>query len=672
MSNTTTETETVASATLPRSHLTSPSTFKETRIATLPPLISDLACSIHDLKSQTPRHGSEDHILTRMRVVALNDMQRRLKEIAHLTSQQQLRLAFIGPVGVGKTTLICDLLGLRVKERKGAEATFRKVLTTASGRTTACEVRLLVRDAARFDVQYHAEGDFLAMLEEFCLYYWRLAGHDLDEQVDPPASEVQKVLRNLVDLKGDAATQLAQEHHGFDTFFAEVLARYQAQDRTQTELTYAGTPGDALKWVAAHFKKLNLGTLNGFSLPKTISISLPRTLLAIPEHLNLDCVIDTKGLENATSAREDIDDYLRSGDYLCIFVDRFADAPNSAVPTLQRHLTRESVDIEQRCMLIVNARQGEAIATTDDDGDYVDEATGYQIKAAQIGTAIAGAKIHRFLPDHILFHNPHQYFESDSEVLRFKRDVLDDDVTRNAQGLWAFVERVVVNRNAYLHDQVEALKKRLQGFQSSEVIDPGDLMWIHDTHARIQQRSHQFVPNASSLASLTRALQIYHVSTFRAINNRYGRYGTADVYYEAGEVSEQFFRNVSEACKLDVERELHHLRAKVTNSDLKACLAQYIDKLDADYQQAAKAVRQLARACVEEQIHPQQAASPSEADAFWIRVIGRWGAGPGYRDDVLRMYIDALAALDRGEPAVYQEFWRREVSEPLLNNLFTA
>lgn len=631
--------------------------------------LTELEQLILNLRGTISRQDHQDNILARMRVVALNDLQRRLLQIRRLTAQRHLKLAFIGPVGVGKTTIICDLLGLRYQDGKAGEVGLRNVLTTSAGRTTSCEVQILVRDAVRFDVQYHDDGDFRVMLEAFCLQHWKLAGHSVDDDVDQSASETLKVIRNLVGLKQDAATTLAETFTTFAAYFEEVLARYHTQDRTQTELVYSGGVDGALAWIASHFKKLNIGTLEGFSLPKSIAISIPRSLLRIPDDIYLDSVVDTKGLEAEGPARQDIDQYVSGGEYLCMFVDHFKSAPNSVIPTLRGHLHRESLDTEQRCLLLVNTMQGEAAASMDDDGEYTSVDDGHAIKADQIRTAMSGAKIFNFLDHHVCFYDPHEHFSSKQEFLTLKQGARLEDAKTNPDQVWQMIGDALLGQNEYFRTQTDALKKRILSLESNGTIDPTDLDRIRFVHTNITRLSADFRPAVGSLRSWLGTLGNIHVSTFRGINNRYGIFSSHDIYYIAGDVSEQFFRNTTEKHKLDIERALQDLRASVSNQELRDCLGQFVDKLNADYQEAAKAARLSSRQFAEAKIHPTRSQSLTDTETFWGDVHGRWGGGPGYRDDVVSMYRDQLSASDAEEPKQYQRAWEKHVTLPLLENL---
>jgi len=632
-------------------------------------VLNELGLLIHELRGQISRENYQENVLTRMRIATLTDMERRLQQIRQLTSRKKLKLAFIGPVGVGKTTLICDLLGLHVRDTHEGESVLRKVLTTASGRTTTCEVQLLIRDEARIDVTYHSQEDFRAMVEEFAWHQWKLAGKPLDEDVEFLATEVQKALRNLLGLKKDAAQKLAQTFGAFPDFFAELLKRYAAQDRTQTDLPYRGPAENTLAWVADNFKKLNLGNLPGFSLPRSIAISLPRTLLHIPADFQVDCVVDTKGLEHAGNPREDIDEYVRQGEYLCVFVDRFTDVPNSVLPTLARLLTPDAVDREQRCALIVNTRQGEATALMDDDGDFVSEQEGHNLKAAQIMASFSGERINRFLEENIFFHDPHRHFHSENEQLSLRRGRGEQAVRENTSALWTWIGDVVLRQDQYFSEQIDQLKKRLETIEGSGVLSAHDLALVHHTHTVVQRLSQSFLSSVGPLTTFVGSLGRYHVSTFRAINNRYGQYGDHNVYYLAGTSTEQVFRHSTGRIKEEVEQALQDLRASAGSRELKECLAQYLSKLNTDYQAAADQARREGQRFVEKNIQP--AIVGEQALPFWRGVTGRWGGGPGYTVDVQNMYRRALEHLDPLGRDTYKQAWTGALN-PLQENLRVA
>lgn len=637
-----------------------------------PALLNDLEKLIRELKGQISREAYQENVLTRIRIASLNDMERRLQAIRHLTSSQKIKLAFIGPVGVGKTTIICDLLGLHVADVKSDEGNFRKVLTAASGRTTACEVQILVRDEVRIDVSYPEPEEMEVTIENFGWSLWKDAGKEAPEETDFPASEVQKVLRNLLNLKKnvttkkDAGKDLALQFDDFDDFCSALLERYGAEERTKTELVYEGEASQALSWVADHFKKLNLGTLPGFSLPNSIRISLPRSLLHIPDAFQVDAIIDTKGLEHADAIREDVDEYVRQGDAICIFVNRFNDAPNQVLPVLKRLLTSDAIDREQRCALIVNTSVAEATATADDDGEYVSEEEGIQIKREQVKAAFAAAGVNRFLQDNVTFHDPHRHFDVQSEKLFLKRGKDVGHVRTNAGRLWSWIGDLVLRQDEYFRNEVNELKKRLEALEHGGILDAHDMAQLDLAYHTIQRIVSEAIDAKGSHRDFVRSLRRFHVSTFRAINNRYGVYNGNDIYYQASEITEQSFRGVTSRAKEEVEKTLQDLRARVHNDALKQALVQYLAKLNADYLASTDVVRVRARQAVEQLIHPQVA--PGSGESFWRMVIGRWGGGPGYTDDVLAMYLGAVSSMEAENGAAYRSAWN-QATTPLQENL---
>lgn len=56
-----------------------------------PTILTDLEKLIYELKDQISREASQENVLTRIRIVSLSDMERRLQDIRRLTSRQRIR-----------------------------------------------------------------------------------------------------------------------------------------------------------------------------------------------------------------------------------------------------------------------------------------------------------------------------------------------------------------------------------------------------------------------------------------------------------------------------------------------------------------------------------------------------------------------------------------------------
>jgi len=102
-------------------------------------------------------------------------------------------IAFIGSLGVGKTTAICGILGL--VDEKGGSA-----LSTSSGRTTLCEVEIRKGDNTRILIFPCSQDETRSYLRDFVdVLRMRHEGR-ADDDNDPVSmsSEVERCVRNMI------------------------------------------------------------------------------------------------------------------------------------------------------------------------------------------------------------------------------------------------------------------------------------------------------------------------------------------------------------------------------------------------------------------------------------------------------------------------------------------
>jgi hypothetical protein len=104
-------------------------------------------------------------------------------------------IAFIGSIGVGKTTAICGILGL--VDEKGGTA-----LSTSSGRTTLCEVEIRKGDKTRILISPCSPDETRSYLRDFVdVLRMRHEGRaDDDTEAVSMSSEVERCVRNMIGL----------------------------------------------------------------------------------------------------------------------------------------------------------------------------------------------------------------------------------------------------------------------------------------------------------------------------------------------------------------------------------------------------------------------------------------------------------------------------------------
>lgn len=134
---------------------------------------------------------SEDHVLYKR----LKNYKELLNDCRRYLESKEHPIAFIGAIGIGKTSAICKVLDLYTGQKP--------ILSTGSGRTTICEVDIRNRDITSIKIHPHS-------LESMHLYLYELAGaiavkaQGLTDEKNTNAyqlsMEVERALRNMTGL----------------------------------------------------------------------------------------------------------------------------------------------------------------------------------------------------------------------------------------------------------------------------------------------------------------------------------------------------------------------------------------------------------------------------------------------------------------------------------------
>lgn len=334
----------------------------------------------------------------------LSEYIEELKRTAALLIRRDHHLAFIGSIGVGKSTAICRVTGLEVPKEDGALA---PVLEVGGGGITVCEVHL--RTGPDFGLIVEPRGDDEIRYDVADLADHVLKGSVQVDEDSPDASESQgiskevaRALRNMAGLavqrsKGpdgkrttiDPARTLAERFPTPREFVVEVLSRMELHRRDRRDTWYDSASGKSPKaWLQETFKAINNGRHPEFTLPKRIEVVVPQHLFEASD-LTVR-IIDTKGIDR-TAAREDIEVHLDDPHTLAVLCSNFNNAPAAEARLLLDRAKDAGVRrLEVNTALLVLPRPGEAVAMKDDaTGTPVENADeGYELKAEQVALAL--------------------------------------------------------------------------------------------------------------------------------------------------------------------------------------------------------------------------------------------------------------------------------------------
>lgn len=323
----------------------------------------------------------------------LSKLRNRLLNEADYIRHSEHGLAFIGDIGVGKTTALSFVMNLVTTEKAGKR---QSVFPTGSGRTTVCEVAIKIAPAFGIAVESLSEEEIRRLVSDL------IVGLKTGKTGLP--SELARVIRNMADLrettvrskdgKGkpklvDQMKELIEAHDDTDRVVAEVISRMKLDGRTETQLILSENAEGSLEWLASNISKINFGQHPGFSVPQRITVLLP--LKALRETPYLLSVIDTKGVEGTTQ-RPDLKSQTDDARTVTVLCSKFSDAPGSTPISIIRELIEsgsDAVDSDRLCLLVL-VREDEAVKIVNGSGGNPETTEeGYAIREAQIDQQFA-------------------------------------------------------------------------------------------------------------------------------------------------------------------------------------------------------------------------------------------------------------------------------------------
>lgn len=211
-------------------------------------LIATTLDKIDSFERRVNESESKKGVKTLRKLWALRRIRERLSRVRELLQIEKYDLAFIGKVGVGKTTAICHLFNLLIEEnithRIDNEIlkipSIKEILATGSGRTTICEVVIRTNETTRLEIEPYPEQEVRELIETFCLYIWKkvypnanevsdISAHESEQSDDALAgsdylpAELKRAIRNLVALREvtrektqvDQAADLAKQYKNY-------------------------------------------------------------------------------------------------------------------------------------------------------------------------------------------------------------------------------------------------------------------------------------------------------------------------------------------------------------------------------------------------------------------------------------------------------------------------
>ena len=565
-------------------------------------------------------------------------------------------IAFIGDIGVGKSTAISFIFDLLVPAKAEDRNINRPVLETGAGGTTICEVHIKSGPEFGLSVVPMEDADLTNLVSDFCAAKWATAYRKDGETAETPqvSREVERAIRNMsglvrrrttVDGKPayhDPIHDLIHDSQGEDEFRARVLGSMNLDARTDTEIWYeSGTRKHPSEWMRETFRAVNNGRMSEVPMPKSIGLIVPDFGKSFGEFEIT--VVDTKGVDDV-AVREDLDHRLKDPRTAIVLCCRFNDAPGTSSKVLLQHMKQtfsERFDTGKMSILSL-PRSGEAREMKDDMGDQaLSDEEGYEFKRMQVAGELDAEEM------------------SGVTVLFFNVEM--DRAAQVREELFGQLGRMRTTVSERLFDLCDA---------ATEIIENHEKHAVTAAIEEVARRLNTFLRGNGKLGArerhayeeaLSTVRGVRYASTLWAATRRNGEYYGLNIVHQVGVGAARDARLRSRDWFAKIDGHVNELKA---DGDL--VLAKHsIDQIGAVADAARRTFLESAQRIAME-IYRESLTQ----DPIWSDCASEWGRGPGFKNRVERhlqsWFEETRPDLKEVLDARLNALWERSVIAPLM------
>ncbi|WP_438010475.1 helix-turn-helix transcriptional regulator [Sorangium sp. So ce321] len=562
-------------------------------------------------------------------------------------------VAFIGTIGIGKSTAISHITGLTVPREGGLMD--RCALEVAGGRTTLCEVQLKPSANPRMGVivDPQTEEELHTLVGDLCAGLVPSPSKPgAEDQRRGVPGEVETALRNMARLPrqrntADPLRDLAKGARSSEELHAELCTLMNLPRRTRCEIWHDGTGVSEVEWLKRTFSDVNRARLEDVPLPRRINVLIPRN----PFDTTFDVtIVDTKGIDDVASAiRPDIETRITDPRTISILCSGFPDAPNTVVQQVLRHLrdVGEAATLRDRVIVLVLPQNQQALDTMEDGARVESKEHGYEVRQRDAIEQLRRAGFDS--PPPFVFYDavaddPGGLVTAINHQIRHLRD--------------SYVQQI-----AKIHDNISVLladEERARAVAAqSHVLN--QLAILTERHEFLPRR-----PRGAHVELVRFMRKDVHHGVLWASTRRRGLYSAFNVYFRLGagaamdarERSKQFFHGLEEfyaQWKADPTLEGASGLLDSVTSQLEFWRSRFLD---------------ACRRAGEETFRPALLEPSDHADKLWNSSEGLYGQGLPYRSLVADMFNSWFEDPNREDlhddlEKRVRTAWKEEVIQPL-------
>jgi transcriptional regulator with XRE-family HTH domain len=564
-------------------------------------------------------------------------------------------IAFIGPIGVGKSTGLSFLFDLLVPASLVSKPIDRPILETGAGGTTICEVHIKGGPEFGISILPMPDADVREMVSDFCTSRWAVLKGEAKETAADGAiisREHERAIRNMAGLNrrrsmdngkisySDPVADLVAASASEDELRMRVLELMNLPARSQREIWYdSATRQHPMEWVMKTFREVNNGRLPEASLPAIIDLIIPDFGRNFGE-LEIN-VIDTKGVDDV-AVREDLDLRLKDPRTAVVFCSRFNDAPGVTSRSLLQHMRQtysEPVNTGKVSILAL-PRSDEARSMKDDAGEVaLDDFEGYAFKQMQVENELAAEDLSGV---------PMVFFNVQSDDPGSVREELFNQLNRmrsTVEGrlfdLCAAADEVMENHEALaLTAAMEEVAAKLNAFLQAHPALP-----TREKHAYTE--------------ALNTVRGVRYAATLWAATRRNGEYSGLNIIHNIGVGAAKDARARSERWFDSLK---DYLAALAVDEGLKLA-SKNIAQIEASAATSRIAFLEAVQRAGMEVYRPQLSQA-----TVWATCAGHWGTGGGFKDRVvadLSKWFESRDDLKRTLEDMTNALWEQLVIAPM-------